>query len=267
MNNSIKLVGTLLAGLVISACQQEPQQAAETKQQSGTAPAAVQQPKVVDLMAAPAAPAPSMSNGVATGQVVETIAAAGYTYAKVDVGGQQIWAAGPPTAMKVGDSITFSTAIPMKDFYSKAMERSFPVLYFVDNFSVLSASAGSSSDGGNYHATKPVQMEATTASATLVIEKVSGGYTITEALAQKRELAGKPIKVRGRVIKVTPGIMGRNWLHIVDGSGAEKLIVTTNGIASVGNVIVAQGALGLDRDFGYGYFYEVLMEDAQVSVE
>jgi hypothetical protein len=99
------------------------------------------------------------------------------------------------------------------------------------------------------------------------IEKLAGGYTIAEALAQRNELAGKPIKVRGKVIKVSPGIMGKNWLHIVVGSGSEELIVTTSGMAAYGAVIVAEGALGLNRDFGYGYKYDVLMEDAAVTTE
>jgi hypothetical protein len=99
------------------------------------------------------------------------------------------------------------------------------------------------------------------------IEKAEGGYTIAEALAQKTELANKPIKVRGKVIKLTSGIMGKNWHHIVDGSGSEKLIVTTKGTAAVGTVIVAEGALSLNRDFGMGYFYEVLMEDARITTE
>ncbi len=265
MNNKISVLSSLLlSSALISGCQQEVEQPPATGEET----AAVTQPKVVDLMpqAAPAAPVASVANGMATGVVAETFDGGGYTYVRVDAGEQQLWAAGPTTAIAVGDTVTFSTMIPMKDFHSKAMNRDFPVLYFVDGFSTLGSAGGSSAPAvaqSNPHAPAaaaadvPVEM----------IEKVEGGYTIAEALAQKAELAGKPIKVRGKVTKYTPGIMGKTWIHIVDGSGSEDLIVTTKDSTAMGAVIVAEGALSLDRDFGMGYFYKVLMEDAKLTTE
>jgi len=256
------LTSLLLSVGLISACQQEAEQAPATTPPQASSP----QPKVVDL--APAtAPAPAMANGLATGKVVETIDAGGYTYVMVEAGAESLWAAGPTTPLAVGDSITFSTLIPMRNFHSKAMNRDFPVLYFVDGFSTLGGSSAGSA-AGNPHASAPTSpASADVGGALEKIEKVAGGYTIAEALAQKAELAGKPIKVRGKVTKFTPGIMGKNWIHMVDGSGEEELIVTTSGTTTLGAVIIAEGALSLDRDFGYGYHYAVLMEDAGVAAE
>lgn len=255
------LVSLLASASLITACQQEVEQppAAES---SAEAPAqnTATQPKVVDLVPeVQPAPQPSMANGLATGKVTDVINAAGYTYISVDVGGQELWAAGPVTAIGNGDTVTFSTLIPMQNFHSKAMNRDFAVLYFVDGFSVLNSAGGSAAAAPAPSAAAAAKVEN--------IAKVEGGYTIAEALAQSKELAGKLIKVRGQVTKYTPGIMRKNWIHMEDGSGDKDLIVTTTGTATVGSVIVAEGALSLDRDFGMGYFYEVLMEDATVSVE
>lgn len=262
MNRSTNVLSTLVLSVVfISACQQEAEQ--PTAPQTTAAPqATAAQPKMVDLAPALNAPASApmahgMANGITSGVVAETINAAGYTYARVEVEGQSLWAAGPTTAMAVGDTITFSTQIPMQNFHSTAMNRDFPVLYFVDGFNT----------GGTPAAAASAPAAPAPSVEVVAIDKVEGGYTIAEALAQKIELAGKPIKVRGKVTKFTGGIMGKNWIHIVDGSSAEDLIVTTSGTTAMGAVIVAEGALSLDRDFGYGYHYAVLMEDASVTAE
>lgn len=250
INNRTIAVGSLLLSLgLLSACQQDEQPVPTAEPQQTTA-----QPKVVELMPAPA---PSVAKGMVRGPVAETIEAGGYTYVRVEVNGESLWAAGPPTTVAVGDTVTFSTMIPMKAFHSKSLNRDFPVLYFVDSFGMQSSAAA---------AVAPAP-QATPSVERVMIEKVAGGYTIAEALAQKADLAGKPIKVRGKVTKYTAGIMGKNWIHMIDGSGADDLIVTTSGSAAMGAVIVVEGALSLDRDFGYGYHYEVLMEDAQVTVE
>ncbi len=261
------LTSLLLSVGFVSGCQQDVEQAPTTDQsaQAAAPQATVQQPRVVDLVPAPmAAPTASMANGLATGAVVETMAAGGYTYAMIEVAGKQIWAAGPPTPMSVGDTITFSTMIPMKDFHSKALNRDFPVLYFVDGFSTLNSGVSTAQPSA-------VAAPATAPAAAVVaignIEKVEGGYTIAEILAQRNELTGKPIKVRGQVTKVVNGIMGKNWVHISDSSGDADFIVTTSGTASNGQVIVAEGMLALNRDFGYGYKYDILMEDATVTAE
>lgn len=265
MNKIIIVVSSLLLSVgLISGCQQDAENApAAAAQGAETAPAqgAAQQAKVVDLMATPAA-APSVANGMVTGQVAETIAAGGYTYARVDVDGQALWAAGPPTPMAVGDTITFSTMIPMKNFHSKAMNRDFPVLYFVDSFSVQGSPSAASAASSEQVSAAPVAEVAMEN-----IEKVAGGYTIAEILAQRNDLTEKPIKVRGKVTKVVNGIMGKNWVHISDSSGDADFIVTTSGTASTSQVVVAEGKLSLNRDFGYGYKYDILMEDATVMAE
>ena len=103
------------------------------------------------------------------------------------------------------------------------------------------------------------------------IERAAGGKTVAEVFAEKDQLAGKPIILRGKVVKTNANIMGKNWLHVRDGSGADgtnDLTVTTAGaIPNVGDTVVVTGPVVLNKDFGMGYVYDVLIEDAQVTVE
>jgi hypothetical protein len=62
--------------------------------------------------------------------------------------------------------------------------------------------------------------------------------------------------------------MGKNWIHVQDGSefnGEFDLTITTNAVAEVGQTITFEGTIALDKDFGYGYVYSILMEDAKPS--
>jgi len=101
------------------------------------------------------------------------------------------------------------------------------------------------------------------------IAKAEGGKTVAEVFAEKASLAGKPVTVRGKVVKVNGGIMGKNWLHVRDGSGAEgtnDLTVTTSGeLPELGTIVVVTGPVTLDKDFGMGYQYAVILEDAEVK--
>ena len=103
------------------------------------------------------------------------------------------------------------------------------------------------------------------------IAKAEGGKTVAEVFAEKDALAGKPVTFRGKVVKTNPDIMGKNWLHVRDGSGEEgtnDLTITTAGtLPNVGDTVVVTGNVTLNKDFGMGYASDVLVEDAQVTVE
>ena len=102
------------------------------------------------------------------------------------------------------------------------------------------------------------------------IKPVKGGKTVGAINADRVKLSGKPVSVRGKVVKYNGGVMGKNWLHIRDGSGSEggnDLTVTTSTAAKVGDTVLVSGKVGVDRDFGSGYKYAVIIEDAQVVVE
>jgi len=104
------------------------------------------------------------------------------------------------------------------------------------------------------------------------VKKAEGGVTVEELFAGKANLSGKEIVLRGKVVKFNPQIMGKNWLHVHDGSGdanahTNDLTITTDVPAKVGDTVLVKGKVILDKDFGYGYKYDVIIEDAKVTVE
>jgi hypothetical protein len=103
------------------------------------------------------------------------------------------------------------------------------------------------------------------------IAKAEGGKTVAEVYAEKDQLAGQKVSVRGKVVKTNPRVMGKNWVHVRDGSGAEgtnDLTVTTKAeLPRAGDLVVISGTVAANKDFGMGYAYPVLVEDAEVKVE
>jgi hypothetical protein len=99
------------------------------------------------------------------------------------------------------------------------------------------------------------------------VEPCADCITIGRLIADKKSFSGKTIRVKGQVTKINEQIMGKNWIHIQDGTDSEgvfDLTVTTNQTASVGQTMTFEGKIALDKDFGYGYFYSVLMEEGQI---
>lgn len=199
------------------------------------------------------------------GKVTDVIQGGGYTYAEVDTGSEKVWAAAATSTIKVGDMVSFTNEMPMKNFHSKSMDRDFPLIYFVSKFSMNdSDSAGTAGVTASPHGQTGT---AAAAKAVEGINKVEGGNTIAEVHSDKQKLNGKAVRVRGKVTKFTAGVMGKNWLHITDSSTMDDLTVTTDGETAVDAVIVIEGKLALDKDFGYGYVYPLIIEDASITKE
>lgn len=194
------------------------------------------------------------------GKVTEIIDVAGYTYAEVETAKGKVWAAGPPTPLKKGEMVAFTAEMPMQNFHSNSMGRDFPVIYFISHY----VTNKESSTAASAH---PEIKQQQTGEAVKDINKVEGGYTINEIYTDKSSLKGKIIRVRGKVTKFSAGIMGKNWLHIRDSSTLDDLTVTTDGTVAPGDVVIAEGKLVLDKDYGYGYLYPVIMEDVTITKE
>lgn len=210
--------------------------------------------------------AAAQAAGAVSGKVLETMNSGGYTYVKVAGAAGEVWAAGPETKVAVGDEVSFSGGAPMPNFHSDTLNRTFDVVYFVGAINTGgAAAAGAMPTGeGNPHgaaaAAAPVAVEA--------IEKAKGGQSVAEIYAAKDTLAGKQVVVRGKVVKFNGGIMGRNWIHLQDGTGAagsNDLMVTSNEEVAVGDVVTATGIVAINKDFGAGYNYALIVEDAKFA--
>ena len=220
------------------------------------------------------------------GKVVETMDSGGYTYVLVDSGSAKIWAASPQFKVAVGDQVTVPDGMPMQDFHSKTLDRTFDVVYFVDAIKVGSGAAATANGALAAHGAAPAgeaepelppghpvmghSKQAATAVDLTNIKKAEGGQTVADLFANKTTLVGKEVAVRGRVVKATQQVMGKNWLHVRDGSGAEgsnDLTISTAATAAVGDMVLVKGKLAADRDLGAGYHYDIIIEDAAVTVE
>lgn len=194
------------------------------------------------------------------GKVSDIINVTNYTYAEVDTGTARVWAAGPTTALKKGDIVTFLARMPMKDFYSESLDRKFSLIYFISRFT--------DTDKVSFSPTPPAHGQIKPVRKSLnEIEKAEGGKNISEIYAEKDKLNGEVILVRGKVTRFSAEIMGKNWLHIQDSSSFDDLTVTTDNTVAVGDVVTIKGELELDKDFDYGYVYPVIVQNAKVTKE
>jgi hypothetical protein len=208
------------------------------------------------------------------GTVVETMNAASYTYVMVDTGKEKVWAAAPQFVVKVGDKVSFKEGMAMQKYESKTLKRTFDTIYFVGRIQVAGqiADQGEANPHGNPHAgmagkAKRVPVEVPDFSG---IKKPAGGLTVTEVFTQKTTVANKQVTVRGKVVKFNKQIMGKNWLHVQDGTGdvdSHDLTITTADEAQVGDTVLVSGTVVLDKDFGAGYKYPLMLEEAKVTVE
>lgn len=212
-----------------------------------------------------AAPAAAPASGLSvTGKLLERIAASPYSYLRIQTAQGEVWAAVPETKVEKGAEVTVVGAMIMRDFESKTLKRTFAQIYF----GTLAGSGQATAPAGDPHASmgQPAAVEVGK------VEKATGAdaRTVAEVWAQKGALKGKTVTVRGKVVKYNAGIMGKNWLHLQDGSGDAKagtndITVTSNDPAAKGDTVTITGVVRTDKDFGSGYSYAVLVEDAKVK--
>jgi len=191
-----------------------------------------------------------------SGTVLETMEGGGYTYMKLNQDGEMVWIAVRRANVGIGDRVEYVEQMRMPNFTSKTLNKSFDEIVFAK----LS---------GEQATISPMQPVPEIPVGNEPIEKAEGGYTVAEVFTNREALKGKLIKVRGRVVKVSQAIMNRNWIHLKDGTGetgSDKIVFRSEGqVAQIGSVVTAEGRLETDKDFGYGYHYEVLVEDASFS--
>jgi hypothetical protein len=268
--------GVLATGLV--ACKSKVQETAQQPvSQSPTAAPAPMTP--APMTAEPAGQAPTK---YFSGKVTETMNAGGYTYVNVDNGTSQIWAAAPQFEAKVGETVTVPEGMPMKDYESKSLNRKFDVVFFVGAIgkgdqppppAATMAGGGALMDPaqmpeGAHPKLDPAQAAKDSKVTFTGIKKAD--KTVGDVFAGQAGLGGKEVAVRGKVVKFSAQIMGKNWVHVQDGTGQapnNDLTVTTADNAKVGDTVLVTGKITLKKDFGMGYKYDLIIEDGKVKVE
>lgn len=182
-----------------------------------------------------------------------------YTYARVKEEGQEFWLAVAKQDVKIGETYLFQRGLLMQNFESKEYNRVFETLYLVSDFRPANGEAAAGTSA-------PVNVSPRKYTANEKIAEVSlapGAVSIADIVANLSKYKGKKVKVTGKVIKVNPMIMGKNWIHLQDGYGDNPdLTVTTEAQVEQGQVVTLEGVISLDKDFGAGYRYDYIMEEA-----
>ena len=184
-----------------------------------------------------------------------------YTYLDVTENGKQFWVAAPRKEVEKGETYYYVGGLMKKNFKSKEYDRVFETIYLVSdvrkdpiytgNTTVAQALSSAGDESDHVHDQEIIKPEE--------------GISLEELFNNKEKYAGKEVEIRGKCVKINKEIMGRNWLHIQDGTGGEKpydLTVTTSADVPVGTVVTLTGTIGLNVDFGAGYKYDIIMEDA-----
>ncbi|OYY93671.1 MAG: nucleotide-binding protein [Hydrogenophilales bacterium 28-61-23] len=203
--------------------------------------------------------------GTVKGEVLEIKDVESYTYLRLKTQDGETWAAVNKAPVKNGAQVTIENVMVMSNFESKTLKKTFPKILF--------GTLGGNVDGTNADmAAAHAGLAKTKDDGDIHVAKASGANarTVAEIVTKAGELKDKPVLLRGKVVKYNPGIMGKNWVHLRDGTGSaadgsNDILVTTQSRTKVGDVVTAQGLVRANKDFGAGYAYKVLIEDATLK--
>lgn len=227
---------------------------------------------------------PAQRAPVFYGKVLEIKPAMGYKYLKIQEQGKQTWVAIANAPVKVGDKIGFDKKTMMKDFKSKSLNKEFKEIYFASDVYLPQQATGpksmkellglGSTTKKDPHAGMGMGMSPEPKDekpAKPFVKKDT--YTVEEIHMWRKELKDQTITLEGTVFKVSHGIMKRDWVHLGDGTGNEKklsddLVFTAPSTTiKAGDKVKAIGKVVVDKDFGYGYFYKVIIENTTFEVK
>jgi DNA-directed RNA polymerase subunit H (RpoH/RPB5) len=168
--------------------------------------------------------------------------------------------------------VTIENGVVMSNFQSKTLKKTFPQILFGPLAGSGSAVASSPSGHamGSAYPIVPTKKLDTINDAPVAKASGANARTVVEIITKSAELKDKPVLMRGKVVKYNGGIMGKNWIHLRDGSGSaadetNDILVTSAGETKPGDIVTVKGTVRTDKDFGAGYAYKVLIEEATLQ--
>lgn len=227
-----------------------------------------------DKAALPPAAASEPAAEVLAGKVLQTMNSGGYSYILIQKNnGENTWVAVTETPVTVGSQMKFRGGMEMGQFESKTLKRTFDKITFADGVITDPKPADKAAHPAGENTVSPGSTGSVASKDTSVsVSKASGpnAYTVKEAFTSSAKLNKKKVVIKGKVVKVSSRIMGKNWIHIQDGTGTSaagnhNLVCTSKDTADVGDVVTVSGTLAKDKDFGGGYKYAVIIEDVTIK--
>lgn len=211
-----------------------------------------------------------------SGKAVQTIKSGGYAYVLIkQKNGKKIWVAIPEMNVTVGQQVSFEPGMEMTNFPSTTLKKTFDKIVFSNGPVADKKGKGDKSAVPEQKGTRgSAGAVVAVAEEKVKVKKATGSnaYTIAEIFKNKTKLHKKKVAVNGKVVKVSSGIMNRNWIHIQDGTGSHQtsdndLVVTAEAIPSVGDIVTVKGTMFKDKDFGSNYKYQVIVENAEIVIQ
>ncbi|WP_423128253.1 hypothetical protein [Gaoshiqia sp. Z1-71] len=197
-------------------------------------------------------------------KVEDVIQTTSYTYLLGNENGQEVWIAVTKMEAQTGDVFYYDNALEMLDFESKELNRVFDRVLFVEDLRSLPDKTMDMHHQLSAHG----QRKSNDFQPDIRIDPVAGGVTIADLYKNRADYRDKKVVVRGKVVKVNNGIMERNWIHLQDGTtdnGKFDLTFTSQENIAPNDIVTLEGIVALDKDFGAGYFYELIVEEASLK--
>lgn len=198
------------------------------------------------------------------GEVLEVKDVDLYTYLRIKTKDGETWAAVSKAPVTKGTQVSIENPMVMENFESKTLNKKFDKIVFG---SLANPNAKSPAPMAPLHGETAVA-----GAPASKVEKATGpnAKTVAEVVAGGATLKDKTVLLRGQVVKVNLGIMGKNWLHLQDGSGSaakgtNDILVTTKDKSVVGAIVTVKGTVRNDVNLGSGYSYAVLIDDAALQ--
>ena len=248
----MKLISALLvSGILLSSCQENAKKVQSFSTEEKTSENMNQAPtqKATD------------SHHVIVKEILQT---SKYTYLFVKEHNEEFWIAVRRLDAKVGDNVYYQQALPMQNFKSKELDRVFESVLFIQG----NTSTPPTADAAKMMVAKKMPPKVDKKIAGIKVKLADGGINIAELFKNKDKYKGKRVKISGQVVKVNNGIMGKNWIHIQDGTANNDdydLTLTTQNKANKGDVITIEGTVYLKKEFGAGFSYDLIIEEATIK--
>lgn len=194
----------------------------------------------------------AMTDAWHTVMIKEVLQAEKYSYLLVTHGSKEMWVATLKAAYEPGETYRMKTGLLKTNFKSIEHNRTFAEIYLVSEI-------------------YPETAETPSSTTTDEIDELESGSTVPDGVTRiadivksPQDFAGKQVRIYGKVVKANPNIMDRNWLHIDDGSAPDfDFVLTTQSNVPLGHEVAFDGVIAANRDFGAGYTYKVIMENAK----
>jgi len=192
---------------------------------------------------------------VYTGVVIDTLNGGGYTYLHIEDSFKKThWAALEGVKIDKGTEVRFTEEMRAQKFESKSLGRTFDDLIFASNLQTRT----STPEKGNLALINEVVKESP--------YQQKDTLSVKETFDKRASLKDKTVAIRGKVVKVSPNILERNWVHIQDGTGeggeVGRVVFTSKELPKVGDIVTAKGVVSVDKNFGSGYVYTIIVENA-----